>query len=230
MAAIDIYSPSDDWHIFLGGPPAGGSSWNTIRNATTGNFMSSTGSAASVMAIYASGRGAAFYDISRYFLYFNMASFPAYSSINSVTLYAYRQLGGGDTVIAVRHDAPSGHLNNPEFVFYPNHDPASGDSMTAYSSYNLSANGGNSFTLNATAIHELIQCIEGSGNGGATVTSFEVALVTGADYANSAPTDMSINTQWRTQNYSGTGSDPFIRVDYSTAAVAHNATFFGANF
>ena len=231
MPAETIYSSSADGAIENGGPGYGGSSWATVSTLTTGQYLSSASTTENVFALLVAGRGAAFYAIRRYFLYFDMSSFPSYSSIDSLTLSIYRDDGGGDSVIAVRHDAPSVHLNNTEFVFFPSHDPAGGDSMTAYSSANTESTGSyNDFVLNATAITELTACIEGSGNGGVGTSSFEVALVANLDFTNTAATDRSVSTRWRSQEYSGTGSDPHIKVIYSTAAVTHNATFFGANF
>ena len=179
-----------------------------------------------------SGKGADFFDIARAFFYFDMSSFPAYSTIDSASIDLYRHGGGGVSVIAVRHDAPSVHVNNAEFVFFPSHDPAGGDSMTAYSSANTEGTGENTFELNATAITELTACIEGSGNGGVCTSSFEVAVVSNLDYTNTEPSDRTeLGLGFRTQEYSGTGSDPVLSVTYSTAvAVTHNATFFGANF
>ena len=232
MPAETIYSSSADGAIENGGPGYSGASWATVRNLTTGQYTSSTSTTENMFALLISGRGSPFYAIRRYFLYFDMSSFPAYSSIDSIILSVYRQFGGGDSVIAVRHDAPSVHVNNTEFVFFPSHDPAGGDSMTAYSSANTEGDGTyNTFALNATAITELTACIEGSGNGGAGTSSFEVALVTNLDFSNTAATDFSVSTRWRSQEYSGTGSDPNIKVVYSTtAAGTDNATFFGTNF
>ena len=233
MAQEDRYSSSADGRIYLGGPSTAGSSWSTVRNTVTGVSINNTGTTSQgPFAIMFSGKGADFFDVSRYFLYFDMSSFPTYSTIDSAEIELYRHANGGVSVIAVRHDAPSVHINNAEFVFFPSHDPASGDSMTAYSSANTGGTGTNTFTLNATAITELTACIEGSGNGGVGTSSFEVAIVSNLDYTNTEPSDRSeLGLSFRTQEYSDTSSDPILSVTYSTAAaVTHNATFFGANF
>ena len=233
MPKEDRYSSSADGRIYLGGPSTAGSSWSTIRNTGTGVSINNTGTTSQgPFAIVFSGKGPSFFDVSRYFLYFDMSSFPTYSSIDSASIELYRHAKGGVSVIAVRHDAPSVHVDYPEYVFFPSHDPAGGDSMTAYSSANTGGTGDNTFTLNATAITELTACIEGSGNGGVDTSSFEVAIVSNLDYTNTEPSDRTeLGLAFRTQEYSGTGSDPVLSVTYSTAtAVTHNATFFGANF
>ena len=233
MAQETIYSETSDGQLATGGPPLGGESWSTVRNAVNGVGHSTSVTNSSVYAVLVAGKGASFFDVSRYLLYFDMSGFPSYSSIDSLTFHAYRATGGGDSVIAVRHDAPVVHAGNAEYVFFPSHDPVGGDSMTAYSTVNTESDGAfNDFILNSTAITELTACIEGSGNGGAGTSSFEVALVSNLDYANSEPTDSTTsNARFRTASYTGTASDPHIKVTYSVSAgVTHNATFFGANF
>ena len=96
MPAETIYSSSADGAIENGGPGYGGSSWATVRNLTTGQYLSSASTTENVFALLVAGRGAAFYAIRRYFLYFDMSSFPSYSSIDSLTLSIYRDDGGGD--------------------------------------------------------------------------------------------------------------------------------------
>ena len=232
MAQETIYSETSDGGLYTGGPPLAGENWNTVRNAVNGVGHSTSSTTVSVYAVSVSGKGAPFFDVSRYLLYFDMSGFPSYSSIDGLTLHVYRHSGGTDAVIAVKHDAPIVHAGNAEYVFFPDHDPAGGDSMTAYSSANTGGTGDNTFTLNATAITELTACIEGSGNGGVGTSSFEVALVSNLDYANTEPSDRTeLGLSFRAQEYSGTSSDPILSVTYSTAvAVTHNATFFGANF
>lgn len=231
MAVETIYSESSDGGIILGGPATAGSNWTTIRNADVAVSATSTSTTHSIYAVKVAGKGATFFDISRYFLYFDMSGFPTYSTIDSIVISVYRQTGGGDSMIAVRHDNPSVHVSTPEYVFFPDHDPASGDTMTAYSSVNTEGHGAfNDYTLNSTARTELIACIAGSGNGGVGTSSFEVALVSNLDYANSEPTNSTESSiRVRSQNYSSTTYDPHMDVTYSTA-VADNATFFGANF
>ena len=233
MPKEDIYSSSADGRLFCGGPATAGDSWSTVRSTGTAQNASGTATLAQVFAIMFSGKGADFFDIARAFFYFDMSSFPTYSTIDSASIDLYRQANGGVSVIAVRHDAPSVHVDYPEYVFFPSHDPAGGDSMTAYSSANTQGDGAkNTFELNATAITELTACIEGSGNGGVGTSSFEVAVVSNLDYTNTEPSDRTeLGLGFRTQEYSGTSSDPLLSVIYSTAAaVTHNATFFGANF
>ena len=233
MPTETIYSESSDGGLVLGGPSTSASNWNTIRNADTATSASSTATTHGIYAVKVAGKGATFFDISRYYLYFDMSGFPSYSSIDSLTLSVYRQTGAGDSIIAVRHDAPVVHGTNPEYVFFPSHDPASGDTMTAYSSVNTGGiNTFNDITLNSTAITELTACIEGSGNGGAGTSSFEVAVVSNLDYANSEPTDSTTSSiRVRSQNYTNTTYDPHIKVTYSVSTgVTHNATFFGTNF
>ena len=233
MAQETIYSETSDGGLYTGGPPLAGENWNTVRNAVNGVGHSTSSTTVSVYAVSVSGKGAPFFDVSRYLLYFDMSGFPSYSSIDGLTLHVYRHSGGTDAVIAVKHDAPIVHAGNAEYVFFPDHDPAGGDSMTAYSSVNTENHGAfNDFTLNSTALTEVTACIAGSGNGGAGTSSFEVALVSNLDYANSEPVDFSTsNMRFRTRNYSSTTYDPHIKVTYSVSTgVTHNATFFGANF
>ena len=231
MANTTIYANSDDGFIALGGPPTAGSSWATIRNSGTGTMANNSLNRHFIFHVYLSGRGAPFYDLSRIFFRFDLSGFPSFSSIDSAQFFAYRHadLGSVESIIAVRHDQPSHHINYPEYVFYPNHDPASGDTMTAYSSANTEAPGShNTFTLNSTALTEIAACANGSGNGGAGSNSFEIALVHNGDYTNTAPTGVN-SASFRTTDYSGTTSDPHLKITYSTA-VTHNATFFGSNF
>tara|TARA_Y100000310_G_C20536904_1_gene741300 strand:+ start:419 stop:1126 length:708 start_codon:yes stop_codon:yes gene_type:complete len=235
MPNFSLYGGTEveDGQSSNGGPGTAGTSWANIRNATTGSFSSDSFAIISCSAALYSGRGANFYDVARAWLWFDFSAFTPGDSgteITDIVLCIYRHGGPNTDVWAVRHDAPSCHVSTVEHVFFPSHDPAGGDSMTAYSSVNTEGTGDyNTFTLNATAIAEANACKGASGNGGYGNKSFEVALVAGQDYSNTEPTDNTESANFRSQNYSGTGSDPYLKVVY-TVAGADNATFFGANF
>ena len=232
MANTTIYANSDDGMIATGGPVTG-TSWAAVRNAGAGTAIgtNNTNTTNLIFHLVISGRGPTFYDMSRLFFRFDLSSFPSFSSIDSAELYVFRHSdpGSAESIIAVRHDQPSFSIDYPEYVFYPSHDPASGDSMTAYSSTNTESTGShNTFTLNATALTEIEACANGSGNGGGDANSFQIALVHNGDYTNTAPTARNI-TSFRMTDYGSTASDPHLKVTY-TAAAADNATFFGSNF
>lgn len=84
-----------------------------------------------------------------------------------------------------------------------------------------STSGYNSFTLNATALADLV-----------SLSSFQVCLMDyESDFADNAPTSLgSIGAgMWWTEQ-SGTSYDPYLSYTLATVASTENATFFGANF
>ena len=64
----------------------------------------------------------------------------------------------------------------------------------------------------------------------ASLDTFKICIMEyDYDYLDIAPTSLVL-TGWYWADNTGTSADPYIDYTEGVAAVAHNATFFGANF
>ena len=190
----DLYGNTGDGVIVTGNE----SSWDAARDKTSGT--ADTNNTTDVPLIFrTSGRGGTTYKISRVFMYFDTsgitgtlseATLKLYWSANTESYIVMKSTAfGGDGGTALHND----DFNNVTWG-------------TAYSA-EITNNGTGeyqNYTLNAAAR--------------ADITDDDVFIIAivhhDYDYSDSAPgSDVNLSTTFRTSNYPGTGSDPYI--DYT---------------
>ena len=178
-------------------------SWSTVRdnaNATTVNTATQR-SGGAITVFHTAGRGSDAYNVSRSYFYFDTSGITGTISSATLKIYGY-QTSAGD-VIAIKSTAFGGDGGTALAAS----DYSAIDFSTAYSAElaTWSTSGYNDITLNATATADI------KNNN-----AFIVCLVEyDHDYADSAPSNTSIQTGMYFEPYTGTSFDPYI--DYTLA-------------
>ena len=214
--------------------------WAEARDATT----ATNGYGAYSFLTVAStkyGRVSALYNCSRGFLVtrfsnsnpenenvFQGMNAPFSGEIESARLYVTRRSGAGDAVYLVQsHVHRASQEENFANVFFPDFDPAGGDSMVLLSSdVNTSGIELGSWSLNARGLELLQNSFAGNSIFGSLIPNdFAMALVTFADLNDVEPVNTSNYCAFWGATAILPASRPYLEITYKDPTV-----FFGTNF
>ena len=211
-----VYASANDGFI----KSQGTSSWDAIRNATSGSADSTTatGSLAISAAVFA-GRGTTTYRVHRAFFDFDTSGIT--DTLASATLYIQGTTFSGAKFYVLK-GTQSASLANSDFNSIHGwiSDGTYAGTGIAYAAEVTSWDDSdyNSITLNATALSDMV-----------SLDTFKICCIESrSDAIDVEPSDSSAQTGMLFSETSSTSRDPYI--DYSIAVAADNATFFGANF
>ena len=200
------------------------STWAGARDATdgTGHSRSDTKSFFAIRTSRASARGGGYvYTIYRSFLTFNTHSISIAPSEAVLRIYGNNANAADMFVVKSTHALEFGNDDFDSITGWTSGDNES--NVTKYSAEitSWSTSGYNDITLTADARADMV-----------SLSEFKVCLIESVhDLRDVTPSTNDSN--WSGMYYSdqtGTSNDPYIDYVAGTAAVADNATFFGANF
>ena len=204
--------------------------WATARGSAgvAGNSGSSTFSnyAFSVMASYSGGRGGNAYYCGRAYLPFDLSSESGTIASAYLSFYASENTGsgssGGDFARVIAIQATALNDSNDDHGNCFSSGTTLGTILSAPAGTTVSSTAGwHSFVISIAGMTAM-QSLIGSG-------TFTVCLMAWYfDYHNNAPS-LGGDATFIKVDYSEGSNDPYLTINYS-AAVTHNATFFGANF
>ena len=205
-----------------------GTSWDDARGNTPGSEVSTVKQNNAIASAKTSGRGGTSWLISREFMTFDTSSISVTPSSATLKVYGFNRDDGD--VIALKSDYSS-TLATSDFDNIVNaatpliNTDGSGagtfasTSVVEYSSeittWNLEAY--NDISLNSDALSDMV-----------SLDDFKVCLINyDLDFLDIEPSGFVYNGFYTS---SESGKEPYIDYTAGTAAVADNATFFGANF
>ena len=215
-----------------------GGTWANIRgDATTASNSYNNTQTSAPFAIHATQSpraGGTFFLFRTYFVFVLTGESGTVSSA-SFNFYGRNRLDSGDSakVIAIQATTLAGSNDDYGNVF----TGASGS--TTFGTAMSSTSG---TTISTTEGYHDIAITGDTSSGGIKVINDAIGSATIVifviewyhDYSNNAPSQSGCSSYTiiavHYANYSGTSRDPLLEINYVGAAVADNATFFGANF
>ena len=202
-------------------------SWVDVRNGAGSGYDSNNGSDdTAVQHFYHSGRGT--YGIRRAFFEFNTSGISATPSAATLKIHGYSNNSGD--VIAVKSEQggtlAAGDFNSLDSAILTalgNTDGAGTGTLDVNASYTYSIEI-DTWNLN---VYNDIALTVGARSDMASLDTFKVCLMNyDYDYLDIDGSTTAVNgLRWQER-----GSPEYPYIDYTPAAVADNATFFGANF
>ena len=205
-----------------------GTSWDDARGNTPGNTVSTVKQGSSISSAKSSGRGGTAWYVSRGFMTFDTSSVSVTPSSATLKVYGFDRNDGD--VIALKSDYSStlatsdfDNITNAATPLGSTNGSGAGTfastSVVEYSSeittWNLEAY--NDISLNSDALSDMV-----------SLDDFKVCLINyDLDFLDIEPSGFVYNGFYTS---SESGKEPYIDYTAGTAAVADNATFFGANF
>ena len=208
-----------------------GGTWANMRGDATSSSAGYNNTAPSnAFAVHAaqSARGGGAFFLFRSFFVFVLTGESGTVSSASLNFYGRNRLTPGDSakVIAVEATTLAGSTADYGNVFTSGTTlgtaMSAGTEISGSLGYHSIPITGDTSTGGIKVINDAI----GSGKPTIGLMSFKY------DYSNNTPPlgGDSQGTEVYFSDYSGTARDPYLTINYVTAAVADNATFFGANF
>jgi hypothetical protein len=205
-----------------------GTSWDDVRGNTPSNTVSTAREGDAIFSAKLAGRGGTNWFVSRGFMTFDTSSISVTPSSATLKVYGYDNNAGD--VIVLKSDYSS-TLATSDFDNITNAATPLGNtdgsgagtfastSVVEYSSeittWNLEAF--NDISLNSDALSDMV-----------SLNDFKVCLINyDHDFLDIEPSGAVKNGFYTS---SDSGKEPYIDYTAGTAAVADNATFFGANF
>tara|TARA_Y100000310_G_scaffold96908_1_gene94612 strand:- start:156 stop:839 length:684 start_codon:yes stop_codon:yes gene_type:complete len=227
MPTIDIKPSTQDGRIFKSTNDSGGG-WATTRNATSGT-VSNTATAitnAVSVSLQASRAGGDDHNLSRTFFTFDTSGIT--TTVSAASLYIYGQSFGAADLFAIRSEhgfiLGTGDIDAIyHWVGTTADGLGAGDEESNVTKYSVE------ITTWNTGAYNTIELTPQARIDIQSVDSFKVCLIESVhDLRDIAPTSYTARSGVRFVE-SSSSYDPYLRTTYA-AAVADNATFFGANF
>ena len=208
-------------------------SWVDTRIMTTSGQSSSTNTTEMNLTQHVSGRGAIVTSIARIFFEFDTSGISVAPTAGNLKIYGAYSRTDSDLILV--RSTQSGAVVAADFDAIYNastelaaSDGANGGTLDGISGLKYSSvvsswttSGYNDFPLTADALSDM-----------ASLSTFACCIMNWSyDFRDIAPSlGTTVGAGVTMSNYTGTSRDPYIDYTPGTAAVADNATFFGANF
>ena len=209
----------------------GGTCANIRGDATTASGSYNNTQTSAPFAIHATQSpraGGTFFLFRTYFVFVLTGESGTVSSA-SFNFYGRNRLDSGDSAKVIVIQATTLAGSNDDYGNVFTSGTTFGTAMSAATEISGASATYHSITITGDASSGGIKEIQDEiGSGKLTIGLISWYY----DYSNNAPTvgGGSQATEVWYSDYTGTSSDPYLDITYTTAAVADNATFFGANF